>query len=140
MTMKRSKKEIITNFVYHNPRSPLSVITEISGMGNNSSCSNLLSKLIGEGKVIRQREGKISLFSAAPGYSPTIIPDAPPPKCSYDEIKDLEEKIAQLEQRGLFRRAQTLLTELVAMQNTATGVALIAQRRNACVRKLRARP
>lgn len=130
-------KDKIANYVYHNPRSPLTVITDISGLDNTCSASGVLSKLIKEGKVIRERQGRISLFSATPNYVPVIDWDALPPKHSPAEIRAVENKIAYLESRGLWRRAETLLAELVRMQDTAHGVALIALRRTQCVRNLR---
>lgn len=132
-------KDKIANYVYHNPRSPLSVITDVSGLDNTCSASGVLSGLIREGKVFRERQGRISLFSATPDYVPVVDWDALPPKHSPSEISAIEEKIADLESRGLWRRAATLLAELGNMQDTAHGVGVVALRRTQCVRNLRAR-
>ncbi|EDW2260596.1 hypothetical protein R950_002588 [Salmonella enterica subsp. enterica] len=132
-------KDKIANFVYHNPRSPLSVLADVSGLENTCSASGVLSRLIKEGKVIRERQGKISVFSATPDYVPVIDWDALPPKHSQAELGAVENKIADLESRGLWRRAATLLAELGNMQDTAEGVGVIALRRTQCVRNLRAR-
>ncbi|MEM0567568.1 PerC family transcriptional regulator [Salmonella enterica] len=136
--MALTSKDRIANFVYYNPRAPLSAITESAFLGNNNSCSCILSKLIKEGKVIRERHKKISLFSAAPGYVPVVDQDALPPKHSPAEIQRIEQRIADLEARGMWRRASTLLAELSVMQSTAQGVGLVAHRRNQCIRKMRA--
>ncbi|MBH0365761.1 hypothetical protein PL246_09765 [Salmonella enterica] len=132
-------KDKIANYVYHNPRSPLSVITDASGLDNTCSASGVLSRPIKEGKVFRERQGRISVFSATPGYVPVIDWDSIPPKYSVSEKQAIEEKITELESRGMWRRAATLLAKLSCMEDTAHGVAIIALRRTLCVRNLRDR-
>ncbi|EAW8084267.1 hypothetical protein CQK57_03580 [Salmonella enterica] len=136
--MSKPGKELIANFVYYNPRSPLSVITDITGFSNDCACSRVLCELVREGKVIREKSGKKSVFTAAPGYIPSDAVYAVSPDYNHDEIQKLEEQIATLESLGLWRRAQTLLTRLSSMQNTAAGVTAIAHRRNATVRVINA--
>lgn len=119
-----------------NPLSIISVIADAAAT-DNSQCSNTLSKLVSEGKVIREKNGLVSYYSVSPNYEP--IPETLPyvPTVSTDEMIRQEKVVADLEQRGLWRRAITELARLADMQCTSIGVAIVAQRRNHCRNKLR---
>lgn len=101
-------------------------------MLDNNSCSNVLSELVTQGKVIREKEGRTSIYSVAPNY----CPEPQPTVYTSDEIARKEQQIRDLEHRGLWRRALTELGNLAGMQQTAAGVSIIAQRRSQCLRKL----
>ncbi|HCM2252549.1 TPA: hypothetical protein N3C93_004613 [Salmonella enterica subsp. enterica serovar Agbeni] len=92
----------------------------------------------GRERLSGKSRAKKSVFTAAPGYIPSDAVYAVSPDYNHDEIQKLEEQIATLESLGLWRRAQTLLTRLSSMQNTAAGVTAIAHRRNATVRVINA--
>lgn len=132
-----TRKDKIANFLYRNPRSTISVIADAVAT-DNSQCSCTLSKLVSEGKAIREKCGLISYYSAAPDYEPVDeIPDYIP-TASPEEITRQEKLIADLEKRGLYRWAQTELERLAGMQCSSVGVGLIAQRRNQSCLRLRA--
>jgi hypothetical protein len=133
--MNSSKKSEVAIFIYHHPRATISLVSEAVSL-DNSTCSTVLSKLVREGKAIREKDGRTSIYSAAPDFTPEDRPEPPPATYSTDEIAKKERVISELESRGLWRRALTELGILAGMQQTATGVSVIAQRRCQCMRNL----
>lgn len=133
-----TRKDKITNFLHRNPRSIISVIADAAAT-DNSQCSSTLSKLVSEGKVIREKLGQVSYYSASPNYEP--VPETLPyvQTASTEEVARLEAEISELERRGLWRRALTQLAKLAGIQSTSIGVGLIAQRRNHCRNMLRSK-
>lgn len=134
-----TRKDKITNFLYRNPRSIISVIADAAAT-DNSQCSSTLSKLVSEGKVIREKVGHVSFYSTARDYEP--VPETAPyvQTASTEDVARLEAEISELERRGLWRRALTQLAKLAGMQSTSIGVGLVAQRRNHCRNMLRFKP
>ncbi|POP42368.1 hypothetical protein CHU32_03805 [Superficieibacter electus] len=137
--MALSRKDTLANYLFFNPHTTITVLTEISDCEDYNSCSGLLSKLIKEGKVVRERKNNVSFYSSAPGYTPVIDNDSLPAKYTQAEIKKVEEEVIRLQERGFWRRASTLLAELSMMQNTAQGVGVVAVWRNSCARSARAK-
>lgn len=133
--MNTTRKSEILSFLYENPRAPISLVAD-AVCTDNSTCSTVLGKLVSEGKAIREKVGRQSIYSASPSYVPGPRPAPPEPKFSTEEIARKEALIVDLEKRGLWRRALTELGLLAGMQKTAIGVGLIAQRRIMCMRKL----
>ncbi|EPO2591175.1 hypothetical protein ACT8MX_003327 [Escherichia albertii] len=137
--MALSRRARVTNFIHLNPGASSSFISKSLNI-TNRECIASLSHLTNEGKLIKEVCGLKKTYHTPANYIPIIENndlEKAPPLYSVSEIRRVEEQVAQLEKRGLWRRAQTLLAELSAMQNSASGVGLIALRRNRCVRNAR---
>lgn len=133
-----TRKDKIINFLFRNPRSIISVVADAAAT-DNSQCSNTLSKLVAEGKVVREKVGHVSYYSASPNYAPLQEALACAPAVSSEDIRRQEKVVAELERRGFWRRAITELAKLADMQGTSIGVGIVAQRRNHCSNKLKSK-
>ncbi|MCI5275838.1 hypothetical protein OM265_08630 [Escherichia albertii] len=137
--MALSRRARVANFIHLNPGASSPFIAESLNI-TSRECNAVLSRLTNEGKLIREECGFKKTYRTPGNYIPVVESnnyEKFPVVHNVSEIRRVEEQVATLEKRGLWRRAQTLLAELSAMQNSASGVGLIALRRNRCVRNMR---
>ncbi|EIS4806096.1 hypothetical protein ACSD30_000772 [Escherichia coli] len=133
-------KSLVAYFVYKHPNSTPTFIAGSLDI-KTDLCRSALYNLLSQGKLTKKKVGKRFAYSTVPDFIPlaTERTETTNKKYTQSQIDNVEKKIAELESRGFMRRAESLLAQLSAMQNSSSGVGLIALRRNECIRKLRSR-
>ena len=137
MVSKIERQNAVANYLLDNPQaSPAEISESLCITGRN--LRHIINSLIKSGTIARckrsedSRRYRFVLNTQPVGKSGGQSSES-------NQLSQLEVIATQLENRGLWRRAATVLAELSRQQKTVTGVAIIASRRNRCIRTARGR-
>ena len=134
MTKPLTQNEQVAIFVRYQPNCAVGDICEALDMSSAAS-GKLLRELSNEGVLVRTRSGGQFTYSAAPD---AVIPDVILPcmveKSDPIRMQSAEQKAKALEEKGLWRRAAAVYTDMFGIAGSAVDVARIAKRRKVCLR------
>ncbi|WP_421550646.1 PerC family transcriptional regulator [Kluyvera intermedia] len=137
MVSKIERQNAVANYLLDNPQaSPAEISESLCITGRN--LRHIINSLIKNGTIARCKRSEDSRW-----YRFVLNTQQVGKSCGQssesNQRSQLEVIATQLENRGLWRRAATVLAELSRQQKTVTGVAIIASRRNRCIRTSRGR-
>ncbi|EPP5206746.1 PerC family transcriptional regulator [Enterobacter hormaechei] len=134
MTKPLTQKAQVAIFVRYQPNCAVGDICEALDMSSAAS-GKLLRELSNEGVLVRARSGGQFMYTAAPD---AVIPDVILPcmveKSDPVRMQSAEQKAKALEEKGLWRRAAAVYTDMFGIAGSAVEVARIAKRRKVCLR------
>lgn len=134
MTKLLTQKEQVAVFVRYQPNCTVGDVCEALDMTSAAS-GKLLRELSDGGVLIRSRSGGQYVYIAAPDAA---IPDVTLPcmveKSDPARMLSAEQKAKALEEKGLWRRAAAVYTDMFGIAGSAIEVARIAKRRKVCLR------
>lgn len=138
MVDKFERQKAVAHYLLENPQASPVQISEALCLTDRAT-RYIISVMTESGMILRTRnavDGRIHNFIVSDWYASELINGQVPEAIGKDQ--QLEATANQLESRGLWRRAATVWAELSRLQKTVTGVAMIASRRNRCIRLGRA--
>jgi len=137
MTKPLTLKDQVAIFVRYQPNCDIKDVAEALDMASTTACKHLRA-LTEEGVIIRNHNGTQYSYTADPRAD---IPDEVLPfmEQKSDPVKILaaETKAKELESKGLWRRAATVYTDMMAIACSSLEVARFAQCREKCQRQAR---
>lgn len=136
MVSKIERQNAVANYLLDNPQASPAEISEALCI-TDRNLRHIINSLIDSGTIARCKRSEDSRW-----YRFVLNTRQVGKSCSQsaesNQLSQLEVVATQLEKRGLWRRAATVWAELSRLQKTVTGVAMIASRRNRCIRLGRA--
>ena len=136
MVSKIERQNAVANYLLDNPQASPAEISEALCI-TDRNLRHIINSLIDSGTIARCKRSEDSRW-----YRFVLNTRQVGKSCGQsaesNQLSQLEVVATQLEKRGLWRRAATVWAELSRMQKTVTGVAMIASRRNRCIRLGRA--
>ena len=136
MVSKIERQNAVANYLLDNPQARPAEISEALCI-TDRNLRHIINSLIDSGTIARCKRSEDSRW-----YRFVLNTRQVGKSCGQSEesnqLRQLEVVATQLEKRGLWRRAATVWAELSRLQKTVTGVAMIASRRNRCIRLGRA--
>lgn len=138
MVDKFERQKVVAHYLLENPQASPVQISEALCLTDRAT-RYIIGVMTESGMILRTRnavDGRIHNFIVSDWYASELINGPVPEAIGKDQ--QLELTANQLESRGLWRRAATVWAELSRLQKTVTGVAMIASRRNRCIRLGRA--
>lgn len=136
MVSKIERQNAVANYLLDNPQASPAEISEALCI-TDRNLRHIINSLIDSGTIARCKRSEDSRW-----YRFVLNTRQLGKSCSQsaesNQLSQLEVVATQLEKRGLWRRAATVWAELSRLQKTVTGVAMIASRRNRCIRLGRA--
>lgn len=136
MVSKIERQNAVANYLLDNPQASPAEISEALCI-TDRNLRHIINSLIDNGTIARCKRSEDSRW-----YRFVLNTRQVGKSCSQsaesNQLSQLEVVATQLEKRGLGRRAATVWAELSRLQKTVTGVAMIASRRNRCIRLGRA--
>ncbi|MFU0854001.1 PerC family transcriptional regulator [Kluyvera cryocrescens] len=136
MVSKIERQNAVANYLLDNPQASPAEISEALCI-TDRNLRHIINSLIDSGMIARCKRSEDSRW-----YRFVLNTRQVGKSCGQSEesnqLRQLEVVATQLEKRGLWRRAATVWAELSRLQKTVTGVAMIASRRNRCIRLGRA--
>lgn len=140
---KLTKMMRVALYVRDNPSVNALDVSEVFDITDAYS-GKILRELMNHGVLVRSGSDGYFRYTVAPGYVfPEFEfpdePDVPEPQlpealpAHKEKSAELESKAAELESRGLRRRAATLLTDALKYQRTEKDVWRICQLRKTCL-------
>lgn len=136
MVSKIERQNAVANYLLDNPQASPAEISEALCI-TDRNLRHIINSLIDSGTIARCKRSEDSRW-----YRFVLNTRQVGKSCSQsaesNQLSQLEVVATQLEKRGLWRRAATVWAELSRLQKTVTGVAMIASRRNRCIRRARA--
>ena len=141
MVSKIERQNAVANYLFDNPQASPAEISEALCMTDRAT-RYIVSLMVNNGMIIRTKniiDGRCHRLALSDWYADELAHGPATEPAAFNQLRQLEATATQLEQRGLWRRAATVWAELSRMQQTVTGVAMIATQRNRCIRTARAR-
>ncbi|EPC0967099.1 PerC family transcriptional regulator [Enterobacter ludwigii] len=135
MTKPLTQKEQVAVFVRYQPNCAVGDVSEALDM-HGATAGKLLRELSDEGVINRTRNSIQFTYSAAPDAEiPEVILPCMLEKSDPVRMQAAEQKAKELEQKGLWRRAAAVYSEMFGIAGCAVEVARIAKRRKDCLRQ-----
>lgn len=135
MTKPLTQKEQVAIFVRYQPNCAVGDVSEALDIAGGTA-GRLVRELSDEGVIIRLRDSVQYTYRAVPHAD---IPDVSLPcmveKSDPVRMQAAEQKAKALEEKGLWRRAAAVYSEMFGMAGSAVEVAHIAKRRKDCLRQ-----
>lgn len=141
MVDKIERQKAVAHYLLENPQASPAQISEALCLTDRAT-RYIIGVMTESGMILRTRnaiDGRCHHFVLSGWYADELLNGPAPEPEEPGQLRQLESTATQLEKRGLWRRAATVWAELSRLQNTVTGVATIASRRNRCIRSARAR-
>lgn len=135
MTKQLTQKQQVAVFVRYQPNCAVGDVSEALDM-SGATAGKLLRELSDEGVIVRARNSVQYTYEAVPHAD---IPDAILP-CMVENsdpvrMQAAEQKAMALEEKGLWRRAAAVYSDMFGIAGSAVEVARIAKRRKDCLRQ-----
>jgi predicted transcriptional regulator len=135
MTKPLTQKEQVAVFVRYQPNCAVGDVSEALDM-HGATAGKLLRELSDEGVLNRTRHSVQFTYSAAPDAEiPEVILPCMLEKSDPVRMQAAEQKAKELEEKGLWRRAAAVYTDMFGIAGSAVEVARIARRRKDCLRQ-----
>ncbi len=135
MTKTLTQKEQVAVFVRYQPNCDLSDVAEALDM-SGATAGKLLRDLSDQGVIVRSRNSVQYTYEAVPHSDiPDVILPCMAEKGDQVRMKAAEQKAKALEEKGLWRRAAAVYSEMFGIAGSAVEVARIAKRRKDCIRQ-----
>lgn len=135
MTKALTQKEQVAVFVRYRPNCTVGDVSEALDMAGGTA-GRLLRELSDEGVIIRSRDSVQYTYRAVPHAEiPDVILPCMVEKSDPLRMQAAEQKAKELEERGLWRRAAALYSDMFGIAGSAVEVARIAKRRKDCLRQ-----
>ncbi|VFS74242.1 Uncharacterised protein [Kluyvera cryocrescens] len=136
MVSKIERQNAVANYLLDNPQASPAEISEALCI-TDRNLRHIINSLIDSGTIARCKRSEDSRWYRFV-LNTRHLGKSGGQSAESNQLSQLEVVATQLEKRGLWRRAATVWAELSRMQKTVTGVAMIASRRNRCIRLGRA--
>lgn len=136
MVSKIERQNAVANYLLDNPQASPAEISEALCI-TDRNLRHIINALIESGTIARCKRSEDSRWYRFV-LNTRQVDKASVQSAESSQLRQLEVIATQLEKRGLWRRAATVWAELSRLQKTVTGVAMIASRRNRCIRLGRA--
>lgn len=135
MTKTLTQKEQVAVFVRYQPNCAVGDVSEALDMAGGTA-GRLLRELSDEGVIIRLRDSVQYTYRAVPHADiPDVILPCMVEKSDPVRMQAAEQKAKELEDRGLWRRAAAVYSDMFGIAGSAVEVARIAKRRKDCLRQ-----
>lgn len=136
MTKALTQKEKVAVFVRYQPNCAVGDVSEALDL-TGGKAGRLLCELSDEGVIIRSRDSVQYTYRALPHADiPDVILPCIVEKSDPVRMKAAEHKAKSLEEKGLWRRAAAVYSEMFGIAGNAVEVARIAKRRKDCLRQV----
>ncbi|XHF49450.1 MAG: PerC family transcriptional regulator [Enterobacter roggenkampii] len=134
MTKSLTQKEQVAVFVRYQPNCAVGDVSEALDMAG-ATAGKLLRELSDDGVIIRTRNSVQYTYSAVPHADiPDVILPCMVEKSDPVKMQAAQQKAKALEDRGLWRRAAAVYSDMFGIAGSAVEVARIAKRRKECLR------
>ncbi|EPD0133482.1 TPA: PerC family transcriptional regulator [Enterobacter hormaechei] len=135
MTKALTQKEQVAVFVRYQPNCAVADVSEALDMAGGTA-GRLLRELSDEGVIIRSRDSVQYTYRAVPHADiPDVIIPCMVEKSDPVRMQAAEQKAKALEDKGLWRRAAAVYSEMFGIAGSAVEVARIDKRRKDCLRQ-----
>ncbi|MHA1019787.1 PerC family transcriptional regulator [Enterobacter mori] len=135
MTKTLTQKEQVAVFVRYQPKCAVGDVCEALDLAGGTA-GRLLRELRDEGVIIRSRDSVQYTYMAVPQADiPDVILPCMVEKNDPVRMQAAEQKAKALEEKGLWRRAAAVYSEMFGIAGSAVEVARIAKRRKVCLRQ-----
>lgn len=135
MTKHLTQKDQVAIFVRYQPHCAVGDVSDALDM-HGATAGKLLRELSDEGIIIRTRHSVQFTYSAAPDAEiPEVIFPCMVEKSDPDRMQAAEQKAKELKEKGLWRRAAAVYSEMFGIAGSAVEVTRIAKRRKDCLRQ-----
>ncbi|WP_395314303.1 PerC family transcriptional regulator [Enterobacter sp. ECC-249] len=135
MTKTLTQKEQVAVFVRYQPNCAVGDVSDALDLAGGAA-GRLLRELSDEGVIIRSRDSVQNTYRAVPHADiPNVILPCMVEKSDPVRMQAAEQKAKELEERGLWRRAAAVYSEMFGIAGSAVEVARIAKRRKDCLRQ-----
>lgn len=132
MVSKIERQNAVANYLLDNPQASPAEISEALCI-TDRNLRHIINSLIDSGTIARCKRSEDSRWYRFV-LNTRQVDKASSQSAESSQLSQLEVVATQLEKRGLWRRSATVWAELSRLQKTVTGVAMIASRRNRCIR------
>lgn len=133
MNKTLTQKEQVAVFVRYQPNCAVGDVSEALDMAGGTA-GRLLRELSDEGMIIRLRDRVQYTYRAVPHADiPDVILPCMVKKSDPVRMQAAEQKAMELEDKGLWRRAAAVYSEMFGIAGIAVEVARIAKRRKDCL-------
>ncbi|OXL33921.1 hypothetical protein CA284_21780 [Enterobacter mori] len=134
MTKILTQKEQVAVFLRYQPNSALADVSEALDLAGGTA-GRLLRELSDEGVIVRSHDSVHYTYRAVPHADiPDVILPCMVEKSDPVRMQAAEQKAKALEEKGLWRRAAAVYSEMFSIAGSAVEVARIAKRRKDCLR------
>ncbi|MGT1785205.1 PerC family transcriptional regulator [Enterobacter hormaechei subsp. xiangfangensis] len=134
MNKTLTQKEQVAVFVRYQPNCAVGDVSEALDMAGGTA-GRLLRELSDEGVIVRLRDSVQYTYRSVPHADiPDVILPRMVEKSDPVRMRAAEQKAKELEERGLWRRAAAVYSDMFGIAGSAVEVARIAKRRKDCLR------
>lgn len=135
MTKQLTQKDQVAIFVRYQPNCAVGDVSEALDM-SGATAGKLLRELSDDGVITRSRNSVQYTYTAVPHANiPDVILPCMEEKCDPVKMQAAEQKAKALEEKGLWRRAAAVYSDMFGIACSAVEVARIAKRRKECLRQ-----
>lgn len=129
MNKTLTQKEQVAVFVRYQPNCAVGDVSEALDMAGGTA-GRLLRELSDEGVIVRLRDSVQYTYRSVPHADiPDVILPCMVEKSDPVRMRAAEQKAQELEERGLWRRAAAVYSDMFGIAGSAVEVARIAKRR-----------
>ncbi|MFX2623429.1 PerC family transcriptional regulator [Enterobacter asburiae] len=135
MTKPLTQKEQVAVFVRYQPNCAVGDVSEALDM-SGATAGKLLRELSDDGVITRSRNSVQYTYTAVPhaDIQDVILP-CMEEKSDPVKMQAAEQKAKALEEKGLWRRAAAVYSDMFGIACSSVEVARIAKRRKECLRQ-----
>ncbi|VAF67060.1 Uncharacterised protein [Enterobacter hormaechei] len=137
MTKALTQKETVAVFVRYQPNCAVGDVSEALDLAGGTA-GRLLRELSDEGVTIRSRDSVQYTYRAIPHADiPDVILPCMVEKSDPVRMQAAEQKAKALEEKGLWRRAAAVYSEMFGIAGSTVEVARIAKHRKRCLTQVK---
>lgn len=134
MTKPLTQKEQVAVFVRYQPNCAVGDVSEALDM-SGATAGKLLRELSDDGVITRSRNIVQYTYTAVPNADiPDVILPCMEEKSDPIKMQAAEQKAKALEEKGLWRRAAAVYSDMFGIACSSVEVSRIAKRRKECLR------
>ncbi|CAM8673373.1 PerC family transcriptional regulator [Leclercia sp. M-A074-M] len=135
MTKPLTQKDQVAIFVRYQPNCAVGDVSEALDM-SGATAGKLLRELSDDGVITRSRNSVQYTYAAVPHLDiPDVILPCMEEKSDPIKMQAAEQKAKALEEKGLWRRAAAVYSDMFGIACSSVEVAWIAKRRKECLRQ-----